>query len=223
MTTNNNHDPQDDPTIALLPTAPVTPWYAAAFGRFVDWVEDRTDRELTGPQALGLTAVAAVLAVIAIAATVWLLAQLLHLVLWLWGGPAKLAQLPIVHIALDPITAWATQHGTGLPVPPSTLLITWGIGGLVLAIAGTAGARGARIAWPIYGAATAAAAWFGATEPHRPVAAGLIVLAWGLASILVLRRSGGRAGTHVTVLPAACTHGASQPHSARPNSEGANA
>lgn len=222
MTTNNIHGQQDGPT-PIMPTARPTlpPWCTTAFGRFVDWVEDRTDRELTGSQAVGLAGGAVVLAVIGVTLTGWLLYQLLHLVLWLLAGPAKLAQLPVVHVALDPITTWATQHGTGLPVPPSTLLITWGLGGLALAIAGTAGSRGARIAWPLYGAATAAVAWCGATEQHRPVAAGLIVLAWGLASILVLRHRGNRATAHVTVLPATCHH--DQPGAGRPGDEGASA
>ncbi|MFD4190778.1 hypothetical protein [Amycolatopsis thermoflava] len=47
---------------------------------------------------------------------------------------------------------------------------------------------------------TTAMAWFGASEPHRPIAAGLIVLAWGIASILVLHRGGRRAPTHLTTV-----------------------
>lgn len=188
--------------------ATVTSWCAATFRRFVEWMEDRTDRELNGVQAVALAVVYGLAGLSALVLVGWVLYQLVQLVGWLFSGHAGgdvgdlLSALPVVHVATDPIGAWAEQHAAGLPVSATTLLTVWAIGGGVLFVAGLAGARGARIAWPLYGAGTAAMAWFGAAEPHRPIAAGLVALAWGVASILVLHRGGQRARTHITnVLP----------------------
>lgn len=205
-------EPRTVPTdmlTAIPATGPaaVAAWCADTFARFVAWMQDRTDRELNGAQALALAA--AVLA--GVGSTLvfggWLAYQLVRLLVWLVGGHAGadlVHALPVLHVAVDSIVAWADQHAAGLPVAPAALLTAWGVGGAVLAVAGLAGSRGARIAWPLYGAATAAMAWFGATEPHRPIAAGLIALVWGVASIAVLHRGGARtAVTHITnVLPA---------------------
>lgn len=186
----------------------VTDWCGEMFGRFVDWMEDHTGRELNGVQAVALAVFAAVTAGSALTFAGWLLYQLVRLIVWLFGGHAStdighiLSTLPVVHVAADPIGVWAEQHAAGLPVSATTLLTVWAIGGAVLVIGGLVGARGARIAWPLYGAGTAAMAWFGAAEPHRPIAAGLVALAWGVVSILVLHRGGRRTHTHITnVLP----------------------
>jgi len=196
---NNNRRMQTD----------VADWFRELFGQFVEWMEDRTDRELNGVQAVLIAVGVGVLAASTLAFAVWLIIQVVHLIQWVFSGNAStdighaLSALPVVHVATDPIGAWAEQHAAGLPVSAATLLTVWAVGGGVLFVAGLVGARGARIAWPLYGAGTAAMAWAGAAEPHRPIAAGLIVLAWGVASILVLHRGGHRARTHITnVLPA---------------------
>ena len=111
-------------------------------------------------------------------------------------------QLPksaLTQVVSDPLQHWITAHTTGLAVSPAAVLTVWLAGGGVLALAGFAGSRGARVAWPLWGAATVAMTWFGADEPHRPVAAGLVGLTWGLASILVLHRGGTRQPQHITV------------------------
>lgn len=182
-----------------------TAWCADTFARFVEWMQERTDRELNGAQALTLAAVMLVSAGSTLVFGGWLAYQLVRLLAWLVGGHAGadlVHALPVLHVALDPIATWADQHAGGLPVTPAALLTAWGVGGAVLAVAGLAGSRGARLAWPLYGAATAAMAWFGATAPHRPIAAGLIALAWAVVSIVVLHRGGRKHGLHITnVLP----------------------
>lgn len=178
--------------------------------RFVEWIRTGRDiGDLTGMQIAGIAAVVGLTAVSAVALMGWLLGQVVQLLGWLGEGATdannaltspQAAQL--ARVASDPIVAWAEHHAAGLAVSATTLLTVWAIGGGVLFLGGLGGARGARIAWPLYGAATAAMAWHGAVEPHRPIAAGLIALAWGVLSILVLHRGGSRGCTHITV-PAA--------------------
>lgn len=178
------------------------------FSRFVEWMEDRAGRELDGGQAAAIAAGALVVAASMVGFAVWLVFEVVHLLQWVFGGQASsdigqvLSELPVVQVATDPIGAWVVQHAAGLPVSAATLLTVWASGGAALALGGLLGSRGARLTWPAYGAATAAMAWFGASELHRPIAAGLIVLVWSLASILVLHRGGRGARTHITnVLP----------------------
>ena len=199
---NNNNNNQQQPS-------PVKNWFREKFGQFVELMEDHTDRELNGVQAVLVALAALVAGTGAVAFAGWLLVSLVRLLVWAFDGRGTasvghlLSALPVVHVATDPIGDWAVKHAAGLPVSANALLTVWALGGGVLFVAGLAGARGARIAWPLYGAGTAAMAWFGAADPHRPIAAGLIVLAWGVASILVLHRGGQRARTHITnVLPA---------------------
>jgi len=204
-------------------------WIKSRLSRFVSWMEDHTGRDLNGPQAVLLALASLVVGVTALALAMWVLAQIVTFIGWVGGGHAgadvgrvfselgqTVASLPLVHTATDPIGAWAEQHAAGLPVSAGTLLTVWGIGGGLLVLGGLCGARGARVAWPLYGAATAAMAWFGAQDPHQPIAAGLIVLAWILLSILVLHRGGSsRARTHITnVMPPtepAAAHNTPQP------------
>lgn len=178
------------------------------YDRFVARMEDHTGRELTRVRAAAIAVAAGLTVVSAVALVAWLLHQLQRLLGWLGDGAGHLndalssphaAQL--VRVATDPLVAWTEQHTAGLAVSASTLLTVWAIGGAVLFLGGLGGARGARVAWPLFGAATAAMAWHGAAEPHRPVAAGLIVLAWGVLSILVLHRGGSQRCTHLTVQP----------------------
>ncbi|MFI5614732.1 hypothetical protein [Amycolatopsis sp. NPDC051903] len=214
MENNNNNQPQRNA---------VADWFREMFGMFVEWMEDHTGRPLNGVQAVLIALAAAVVGASTAVFAVWLVIQVAHMIGWVFGGQAGtdlgrlLSDLPIVHVATDPISSWMTQHAAGLPVSAATLLTVWAAGGAVLFVAGLLGARGARIAWPLYGAGTAAMAWFGAAEPHRPIAAGLIVLTWGLASILVLHRGGRRTGTHITnVLPARDRERAPLPSSDQP-------
>lgn len=206
LSTNNTvHPPSATPPTAQSTAVPtLAAWCADMFGRFVAWMRERTDRDLNGAQAITLALGALLGAGGALVVGAWLTYQLLHLLEWLVDGHAGaelLHALPVAHVALDPITTWADHHAAGLPVAPTALLTVWGIGGAVLALASLAGSRSARITWPLYGAATAAMAWFGATEPHRAIAAGLIALAWALASIVVLHRVGPRhTGRPITTL-----------------------
>jgi hypothetical protein len=230
LITNNVQPPAGTaPGVPTAASTAITAWCTDLFDRFVAWMQDRTDRELTGLQAVMLAATVLTTVGTALVLGGWFAYELVRALIWVFSGHAGaeighlVAAVPVAHVALDPISAWVRQHAAGLPVSPAVLLTVWGIGGATLVVTGLSGSLGARIAWPVYGAATTAMAWFGATEPHRPIAAGLIVLAWGLASILVLRRRGDRAGTHISVLPATCNHAPGQPSAGQPGGDGVHA
>lgn len=96
---------------------------------------------------------------------------------------------PLLVTVADAVTAWITTHAAGLPVPASLLLQVWAIAGATLGVLAALRSRGARIGWPLYGAATVAMAYFGTTtEAHRPVVAGAAALAWCAGSVLAFRR-----------------------------------
>ena len=174
---------------------PVTAWCRTWFDRFVASVQAHSDREITGPRAVGIALLA--LAGIASAVTLvgWLLYQFVR-GLQIAGAAVSsaadvehgVASWPVVEFVVDAIAGWVKEHSAGLPVATGTLLAMWALGGAVLALAGVLGSRGARIAWPVYGVATAAMAYGGAAGGHQTIAAGLVGLAWGVASIVVLHR-----------------------------------
>lgn len=92
-----------------------------------------------------------------------------------------------VHLISDPIAAWLDAHLAGLPITTPTAAWCWGGFGLVLVIAATFGHLAARVLWVGYGAATAAAAWAGATtDAHRPIAAAAVAIVWALLSLPAL-------------------------------------
>jgi hypothetical protein len=106
------------------------------------------------------------------------------------GNPAHdvAAALPALRIATDPIGHWLAAHTAGLPITTQAAAWTWGVTGFLLFYSATYRHLGAQLLWPAYGAATAAMAWFGTdTTAHRPVAVGLIAIAWSGLSLLALR------------------------------------
>lgn len=110
---------------------------------------------------------------------------------WLVDGhPAQdvVTALPALRIATDPIGHWLAAHTAGLPITTQAAAWTWGVTGFLLFYSATCRHLGAQLLWPAYGAATAAMAWFGTdTAAHRPVAVGLIAIAWSGLSLLALR------------------------------------
>ena len=169
------------------------------WNRLVGWMEYKIDEPISNRRA-GLIVVGGVgLALLAVFLLISLIGLLLRGTIALAHTAGQLPKSALAQVVSDPLQHWIAAHTAGLPVSPSVVLAVWLAGGGVLALAGFAGSRGARVAWPAYGAATVAMAWFGAVEPHRPVAAGLVGLTWGLLSILVLHRGGTRQPQHITV------------------------
>ena len=204
VSNQDNNSPHNRATAVL-------DWGSDKYDDLITWMEDFTGRPLSRVSAAALIAAGLVLGGMALVVVVWLLSQLLSFLGWLLGGQAATdagdsatglgrSLLPLARVALDPIVNWVTAHATGLPVSATHLLLAWASGGAVLFLGGVFSFRGARVGWPVYGALTAAMAWFGAEPAHRPIAAGLIVLTWAVLSIFVLHRGGTRRAIHVTNL-----------------------
>lgn len=171
--------------------------------RLVTRLQERVPGALRGAVGAGL-----VLAASALAVGVLVGAGLLVVAVFGWIGDGltaageflghhaadgldRLLELPAVAMVTDPIGHWLAVHGHGLPVSTYGMAVAWAAGGLGLFLLATLRSRGARIGWPLYGTATAAMAWFGATtEVHRPIVAGAVGLAWCVASVLAYRRPG---------------------------------
>ncbi|MET9260381.1 hypothetical protein [Amycolatopsis sp. NPDC004079] len=107
------------------------------------------------------------------------------LLLALWLGIPQYGQA--VRLFTDPIAAWLDAHLAGLPVTTPEAAWGWGILGCVLFVAATARHTAARVFWAGYGTATAAVAWDGAADAHRPVAVAAAATVWILLSIPALR------------------------------------
>lgn len=162
------------------------------WNRFVGWMEYKIDEPISNRRAAeiligGLGA--------ALAGGFLLIAMISLLVrgtITLGHTAGQVPTVALAQLVSDALQHWVAVHTAGLAVSPDAVLTVWLAGGALLALGGLLGARGARVAWPAYGAATVAMAWFGAAEPHRPVAAGLVGLTWAVLSILVLHRGGTR-------------------------------
>lgn len=178
-----------------------------------DWMERFTGRTLHRGSTAALLLAGLLVGGAALFVVIWLLSHVLAFLDWLFGGQAATeagdsatglvhSLTPLARVALDPIANWMNTHATGLPVTAAHLLLAWTAGGAALFLGGVFSFRGARVGWPVYGALTAAMAWFGAQPEHRPIAAGLIALTWSVLSIFVLHRGGTARPIHITnVLP----------------------
>ncbi len=206
MSNQDNNTPQTR-------AAAVLDWGSDKLDQLTDRMERFTGRTLTRGPVAALAAAGLLVGGAALFVASWLFYQVLSLLDWLFGGQAATeagntglslgqALAPIGHVALDPIITWMTAHSTGLPVSVTHLLLAWVASGAALFLGGLFGFRGARVGWPVYGVLTAAMAWFGAEPAHRPVAAGVVALAWAVLSIFVLHRGGTARPIHITnVLP----------------------
>ena len=170
------------------------------WNRFVGWMEYKTDQPLSNRQAAEIVIGGVGGALLAVFLLVEMISLLVRGTIGLGHTAGQLPTSALAQLVSDPLQQWIAAHTAGLAVSPTAVLTVWLAGGGALALAGMAGSRGARVAWPLYGAATVAMTWLGATDPHRPVAAGLVGLAWGLLSIVVLHRGGTRKpAQHITV------------------------
>jgi hypothetical protein len=98
--------------------------------------------------------------------------------------------LPARELVSDPLMRWLSIHTAGTGISTETAAWTWGIAGAVVWFFACSHQLGAQlVAWPAYGAATAAMAWFGTTTAtQRPIAAGLVAIAWTVLSLFALNR-----------------------------------
>lgn len=169
------------------------------WNRLVGWMEYKIDEPISNRRA-GLIVIGGVgIALLGAFLLITVIGLLLRGTIAMAHAAGQIPKGELAQVVSDPIQQFLAAHTTGLAVSPSAVLAVWLAGGGVLALAGFAGSRGARVAWPLWGAATVAMTWFGAAEPHRPVAAGLVGLTWGVLSILVLHHGGTRQLQHITV------------------------
>lgn len=98
--------------------------------------------------------------------------------------------LPAYELVTDPLQQWFATHMAGTGIDTETAAWTWGITGAVIWVFACCNQLGAQlIAWPAFGIASAAMAWFGTTTAnHRPVTAGLVAIAWTALSLFALNR-----------------------------------
>lgn len=174
--------------------ASATSWLAARRAAAADWIED-SDRGTAIAAGIG-TALAAT---IGIGISIYL-GYLLYELLTSIGSRGShaahssgdwLTHAPIIRLFTDPITSYISTRAPGSGLDARQLVTMWGGAGVILALLALLDSRGARIAWPLYGAANVAMAYYGAadTVAHRPLAAGAAGLAWCLLSVIVLHRA----------------------------------
>ncbi|WP_103528972.1 hypothetical protein [Streptomyces sp. SM12] len=88
----------------------------------------------------------------------------------------------------NPVRDYIQGHSNQLPISATTVYALWQTTGLVAGVgAFLVRSNGLRASWIIWGAATIAMVWIATPGPSRPLAAGIAVLAWSLASTLALR------------------------------------
>ncbi|RJQ74221.1 hypothetical protein D5S17_23425 [Pseudonocardiaceae bacterium YIM PH 21723] len=96
---------------------------------------------------------------------------------------------PISKLVASPVHHWITAHTQGVPISTHTAEWLYVLVGGVIFLAAISKNIGGQLMWLGYGAATTYMVWAATAEPlHRPVTAALVVLAWGLLSLLAVRR-----------------------------------
>lgn len=175
-------------SLSRLAVARVRPWW----NRLVGWMEYQVDEPISNRRAAEIVIGGAGIALAGMFLVIAMISLLVRAAIAAGHTAGQLPSTALGRVVGDALQHWIAAHTTGIAVSPATVLTVWAAGGGVLALAGVAGSRGARVVWPVYGAATVAMAWFGATEPHQPIAAGLVGLAWAVVSIVVLHRGGTR-------------------------------
>jgi hypothetical protein len=93
-------------------------------------------------------------------------------------------------VVTTPVRSYILGHAVGLPVDGDAVWLGWQIVGGVLLFLGWWGVRGARIAWPLFGAGTAAMVYAGTPGPARGLAVGITLVWWSLGAVFVYRTAG---------------------------------
>ncbi|MEU9983748.1 hypothetical protein [Streptomyces sp. NPDC050856] len=86
----------------------------------------------------------------------------------------------------NPVRSYIGQHTVGLGVTGSAVYTFWELAGLFGLVGGFVGNAGARITWVLWGGSSAAMVWAASPVDGRPLATGLAVLIWALASFFAL-------------------------------------
>jgi hypothetical protein len=164
------------------------------------WHQDQNDPAVVAdPPPWGVTTAALTLAavtVIVAAGMVWfavsLIIALLDSLVSLLGDGLHAGRWSAHHGGLlavisDPIQHYLTVHAAGLPANAPTLWGGWLAAGAVLLVLSVFGSWGARIGWILFGAASAAMVYGGATTAGRDLSVAVTVIAWALLSVVAFR------------------------------------
>lgn len=92
---------------------------------------------------------------------------------------------------LATVSDFLARSSAGLPLSPDEIFVAWKVSGVGLFLASVVGSRGGRVGWALYGLLTSAIVWAQVPTSSRWVAAGVVLVAWSILSILALGRSAG--------------------------------
>jgi len=105
----------------------------------------------------------------------------------------QVADWHLAEIVITPVHAYITAHAAGLAAGAEAIFSAWTLSGVGLWLAcWLARSWGARLAWVLYGAATAAMVYSAAPVAGRMLAMGVAVLYWALLSVFAFRGVGRR-------------------------------
>ncbi|MEU3464778.1 hypothetical protein ABZ721_33120 [Streptomyces sp. NPDC006733] len=106
------------------------------------------------------------------------------------------------HVIDTPMRSYIAHHSAGLSVSSSSIYTFWQLTGLFGLVGGFFGSTGARITWVLWATCSAGAVWAATPADSRPIATGIAVLAWALASTVALRGLSLRPIIHTVPSPA---------------------
>ncbi|MFI6134018.1 hypothetical protein [Micromonospora sp. NPDC051141] len=109
-----------------------------------------------------------------------------------------LATGPITRTITTPVHAYIDTHAAGLPATAEQLRWGWLLTGVVLLVAASVGARGARIGWCLHGVSTAAMAWAASPPDNRELAVAVTAAVWSLLAVPAFARA--TAPRHTTIV-----------------------
>ncbi|WP_053065312.1 hypothetical protein [Micromonospora sp. RV43] len=107
---------------------------------------------------------------------------------------------PISRTITAPVHAYLDSHAVGLPATAEQLRWGWLITGVVLLVAASFGARGARIGWCLHGVSTAAMVWAASPLDNRELAVAVTAAVWSLLAVPAFARTRAAAPRHTTVV-----------------------
>ncbi|MEZ0070984.1 hypothetical protein [Planotetraspora sp. GP83] len=192
-----SQEPKEHPLLQLL----------GAYDRLREQIEDRYGLDDTRGRVLliGVVAVVVVSAVTVVAMVLWLALTLIGAVFQTAAhGVDAVAGSQVMAVISRPVRAYLTAHAAGLPASPQALWQVWALSGPCLWLLGLFRGWGARLAWTLYGAATAGMVYAASPPTGQALAGGLTVLAWAALSLPVFAGVGRRPRTviHVSAPPA---------------------
>jgi len=110
----------------------------------------------------------------------------------------QVADWHLAKIVITPVHAYITAHAAGLAAGAEAIFSAWTLSGVGLWLAcWLARSWGARLAWVLYGAATAAMVYSASPATGRMLATGVAIVYWALLSVFAFRGVGRRPTVHV--------------------------